>query len=60
MTYLLNTNACISHMNVRNSPVAARLRAHQPGDIVICSVFRAELIYKDTKYARNFTTVQKI
>jgi tRNA(fMet)-specific endonuclease VapC len=49
MTYLLNTNACISHMNVRSSPVAARLRAHQPGDIVICSVVRAELIYKDTK-----------
>lgn len=43
--YLLDTNACIAVLNSSSQPLVARLQSHNPGDILLCSVVKAELIY---------------
>ena len=43
MTYLLDTNTCIRYLNGRAPKVVARLRVTQSGEIVVCSVVKAEL-----------------
>ena len=45
MSYLLDTNACIRYLNGRSEPLRRQLLAHQPEDIVLCSVVKAELFY---------------
>lgn len=45
MKYLLDTNACITCLRRKPSPVVARLRAQSPDDIALCSVVRAELLF---------------
>lgn len=45
MTHLLDTNACVSHLRSSHSRVSARLAASSAGDVVICSVVKAELIF---------------
>jgi tRNA(fMet)-specific endonuclease VapC len=43
MIYLLDTNTCITYLKVPTSPIRTRLAALQPGDVVVCSVVKAEL-----------------
>lgn len=43
--YLLDTNACIAVLNGSSEALIARLQRHKPGDIHLCSVVKAELIY---------------
>ena len=43
--YLLDTNACIAVLNGSSQLLIARLRSHNPGDILLCSIVKAELIY---------------
>ncbi|UCC50941.1 MAG: type II toxin-antitoxin system VapC family toxin [Anaerolineaceae bacterium] len=43
--YLLDTNACIAVLNGSSPPLVARLQQHNPVDILLCSVVKAELIY---------------
>ena len=43
MSYLLDTNACITYLNDRESRVALHLRQHSPTEVVVCSIVRAEL-----------------
>jgi tRNA(fMet)-specific endonuclease VapC len=43
--YLLDTNACIRILNNTSAPLVARLRAHDPNEIRLSSVVRAELLY---------------
>ena len=45
MTYLLDTNTCIQYLNGRSRRVAERLQSRRPGEIVVCSVVKAELRY---------------
>ena len=46
MTYLLDTNACISHLkHPGTSKVTQRMAAQPPGEVVLCSVVKAELLY---------------
>lgn len=45
MTFLLDTNACISYLNGRTSRVCDRLRQMSPDDVAVCSVVKAELHY---------------
>ena len=45
MRYLLDTNACISHLRQSASPVTGRLSIAEPGSVVLCSVVKAELSY---------------
>jgi tRNA(fMet)-specific endonuclease VapC len=44
--YLLDTNVCVSYLRGKNSAqIEARLDAATPGDVALCSVVKAELLY---------------
>lgn len=62
MTHLLDTNSCVEHLRRRSaSRIAARLAATIPGEIVLCSIVVAELLYgayRSAQRARNLTQVQ--
>lgn len=45
MSYLLDTNACIRYLNGRSQALRRHLLTHQPEEIVLCSVVKAELFY---------------
>lgn len=42
---LLDIDICIHLLNAREPELIARLRAHRPPEIAICSVVRAELLW---------------
>ena len=52
MTYLLDTNACISYLNTIESPVRKRMQQLKPSQIVLCTVVEAELYYGVMKSAK--------
>ena len=44
MKYLLDTNTCVEFLRKgQNTPVAGKLAAVNPGDVVLCSVVVADL-----------------
>jgi tRNA(fMet)-specific endonuclease VapC len=43
--YLLDTNACIRILNNTSSRLVSRLGGHDPTEIRLCSVVKAELLY---------------
>jgi len=45
MTYLLDTNACISYLNHADSPIRLRLQQLNPRSIAVCTVVEAELYF---------------
>ncbi len=45
MTYLLDTNSCIGWLRQNQPLIVARIQAHAPTDIVLCSVVVAELLF---------------
>ena len=46
MTHLLDTNVCVNFLRTPGeSNVARRLLSCRPGDVVLCSIVKAELIY---------------
>ena len=47
MTYLLDTNICIGWLRQNQPQIVARIQAQSPGDIVLCSVVVAELLFGD-------------
>ena len=49
---LLDTNVCIAVLNGSPEVVVARLRSHQPGELRLCSVVKAELLYGARRSAR--------
>jgi len=54
--YLLDTNACIRILNGTSERLAGRLRQHEPGELRLCSVVKAELLYgarRSTRAADN-------
>lgn len=42
---LLDTNVCIRLLNRRDAAIVQRFREHQPGEIALCSIIKAELLY---------------
>jgi tRNA(fMet)-specific endonuclease VapC len=53
MPYLLDTNAWIHFLKHNDSPIRNRLESLQPGDVVTCSVVRAELLHGAQKYGNR-------
>jgi tRNA(fMet)-specific endonuclease VapC len=53
MPYLLDTNSWIAYLKQPSSPIRTRLQSLQPGDIVTCSVVRAELLHGAEKYGNR-------
>ena len=45
MIYLLDTNAWIAHLRQNNPKLVQRLLQANPGDVALCSVVLAELLY---------------
>ena len=45
MKWMLDTNACIRHLNGRAPAVTGRLNSLPAADIVVCSIVRAELFF---------------
>jgi tRNA(fMet)-specific endonuclease VapC len=45
VTYLLDTNTCIGWQRNNQPQIVARIQAHGPADIVLCSVVVAELLF---------------
>ncbi len=43
--FLLDTNACIRILNDSSAHLLARLRDHEPSEIRLCAVVKAELLY---------------
>ena len=52
MRYLLDTNACIRILNNSSKPLVERLRQHEPSQIGLCSVVKAELLYGARRSSR--------
>jgi len=60
--YLLDTNACIRILNNSPAPLIARLRQHNPEEIYLSSVVKAELIYgafRSSRAADNLRLLQR-
>ncbi|MDY7002765.1 MAG: PIN domain-containing protein [Cyanobacteriota bacterium] len=49
MIYLLDTNVCIIYLKGSNNNLKQKLESHNPRDIVVCSVVKAELFYGSIK-----------
>jgi len=49
---LLDTNVCIAVLNGSPRSVIDRLRTHQPSELRLCSVVKAELLYGARRSAR--------
>jgi tRNA(fMet)-specific endonuclease VapC len=62
VTYLLDTNTCIGWLRNNQPHVNARIQAHQPTEIVLCSIVVAELYFgierSDPKH--RATTAQRV
>jgi len=61
LKYLFDTNICIALLNGNDLPLKGKMTAHQPTDIVLCSVVKAELIYgarKSKKVEKNLTLLE--
>jgi tRNA(fMet)-specific endonuclease VapC len=43
--YLLDTNACIRILNNSSANLVSRLQQHNPSEIFLCSIIKAELSY---------------
>ena len=63
MSYLLDTNACVSHLrSPGKSYVTAKLLGCRPREVSLCSVVKAELIYgaeRSRNPAQNLAQVRK-
>jgi len=47
MRFLWDSNTCIQHLRGRSPAITRRLESASDGDVVLCSVVRAELRYGD-------------
>lgn len=60
MIYLLDTNVCIHLLNQRHTPIAQRFRQHNPADIALCSVVKAELFDGAQRSQRREANLQTL
>ncbi|MCP4663345.1 MAG: type II toxin-antitoxin system VapC family toxin [bacterium] len=60
MTYLLDANTCIRHLNGTSDSVRKRMESAHPSDLALCSVVKAELFYGALKSARQKRNLKKL
>jgi tRNA(fMet)-specific endonuclease VapC len=60
MTYLFDTNACISYLNRLDSPIQIRMKRLSPETISLCSVVEAELHFGVMNSARPVENLVKL
>jgi tRNA(fMet)-specific endonuclease VapC len=59
--FLLDTNACIRILNNRSPALVERMRSHDPNELRLCSVTKAELLfgaYNSARPAENLRLLQ--
>jgi len=59
MSFLLDTNCCISYLNNYLSPIRRKLEQLSPNQIFVCSVVKAELFYGAMKSKNPTQTLMK-
>ena len=59
MSFLLDTNTCISYLNNYLSPIRRKLEQLSPNQIFVCSVVKAELFYGAMKSRNPTETMMK-
>jgi len=60
VSYLLDTNACIRILTGSSERLVERLRAHDPREIKLCSIVKAELISGSRKSARVADNLRRL
>ncbi len=60
MIYLLDTNVCIHLLNEKHSVILHHFRQHNPADIALCSVVKAELLYGARRSQRVEANLQRL
>ena len=60
MTYCLDTNICIYHLNNPASAVSGRLKSLPAGDIVIPAMVVAELLYGAEKSVKREASLERL
>lgn len=60
MTYLLDTDICIHLLNQADGHIESRFRALGPGNIVLCSVVKAELWFGAQRSSRVDANLQRL
>ena len=60
MKYLLDTNTCIQLLNDRTADVRRRFFSQPPGDLAVCSIVKAELLYGAWRSGRPPANLQRL
>lgn len=60
MTYLPDTNVCIQYLRKPDSPIASRLMAVAPDEVVLCDIVAAELFYGAHRSARVVENIEQV
>ena len=63
MAFLLDTNAWITYLRQRSSPLVARMEAAAPEELLLCSVVVAELLFgaaRSTRSTENLALIERL
>lgn len=60
MKYLLDTNVCIRYLNGQSSSIERTLTGLSPGQVALCSIVRAELLYGPLKSAQPKRNAERL
>jgi tRNA(fMet)-specific endonuclease VapC len=60
MKYLLDTNVCIRYLNGQSEDLLHHLESKSPGEIALCSIVKAELLYGVAKSARPEKNLERL
>lgn len=60
MKYLLDTNVCIRYLNGQSANIEQMLVKLSPGQVTLCSIVRAELLYGALKSAQPKRNIERL
>ncbi|MCC6899065.1 MAG: type II toxin-antitoxin system VapC family toxin [Polyangiaceae bacterium] len=60
MSYLLDTNVCIAFLNQKDARLRARFVGAAPGDLRLCSVVKAELLFGARNGSRSAENLRRL
>ncbi len=60
MKYLLDTNVCIRYLNGQSANIEQMLTRLSPGQVALCSIVRAELLYGALKSAQPKRNTERL
>ncbi len=60
MKYLLDTNVCIRYLNAQSANIEQMLIGLSPGQVALCSIVRAELLYGALKSAQPKRNTERL